>query len=177
MAGEPLGAAARGAAVIAGGMRIFDFIQHDYAIRYTDPAAGTYRFHKIIPKGTKYPERQITSGMRLKASYEGQTCFGIAIYELGEETPQTGAASEIFFDSDGSVRVMPLTEEESRSERLFWMNERSPLFLNSDTPGEKGVPRFEVSFGIDANKMLTISAADLLTQKPVLTDQPVVRLV
>ena len=177
MAGEPLGAAARGAAVIAGGMRIFDFIQHDYAIRYTDPAAGTYKFHKIIPKGTKYPERQITSGMRLKASYEGQTCFGIAIYELGEETPQTGAASEIFFDSDGSVRVMPLTEEESRSERLFWMNERSPLFLNSDTPGEKGVPRFEVSFGIDANKMLTVSAADLLTQKPVLTDQPVVRLV
>ena len=175
--GEPLGAAARGAAVIAGGMKIFDFIQHDYAIRYTDPVSGTYRFRTIIPKGTKYPERQITAGMRLKASYEGQTRFGIAIYELREDAPQAESSSEIFFDLDGSVRVMPLTEAETRAERLFWMNERSPLFLNSDTPGEKGVPRFEVSFGIDDNKMLTVTAVDLLSGTPVLTDHPVVRLI
>ena len=71
---------------------------------------------------------------------------------------------------------MPLTEEESRAERLFWMNERSPLFLNAEIPGERGVPRFEVSFGIDPNKMLTITAVDLLTQKPVLTAHPVIRL-
>ena len=177
VSGEPLGAAARGAAVIAGGMRIFDFIQHNYAIRYTDPTSGTYRFHTIIPKGTKYPERRITSGMRLKASYEGQNRFGIAIYELREDASKAETSSEIFFDLDGSVRVMPLTEEESRSEQLFWMNERNPLFLNSDTPGEKGVPRFEVSFGIDSNKMLTVTAVDLLSQTPVLTDHPVVQLI
>lgn len=175
--GEPLGAAARGAAVIAGGMRIFDFIQHDYAIRYTDPSEGTYKFRTIIPKGTKYPEQRIVAGMRLKASFEGQMRFGIAIYELRGDAPQTKASSEIFFDTDGSVRVMPLTEAESGAEQLFWMNERDPLFLNSDEPGEKGIPRFEISFGIDANRMLTVTAVDLLKQIPVMTDHPVVRLI
>ena len=176
ISGEPLGAVARGAAVIAGGMQIFDYIQHDYTIRYTDPASGSYRFRTIIPKGTKYPEQRVTGGMKLKASFEGQTRFGIAIYELRGDAPEKETSNEIFFDLDGSVRVMPLTEEESRAERLFWMNERSPLFLNAETPGERGVPRFEVSFGIDPNKMLTITAVDLLTQKPVLTAHPVIRL-
>lgn len=175
--GEPLGAVARGAAVIAGGMHIYDFIQHNYAIRYTDPQTGAYAFRTIIPQGTKYPAEQVTPRLKLKSTYEGQTRFGIAIYELREEGGAMSGGNEIFFDADGAVHVIPLTEEESRAERLFWMNERSPLFLKTDEPAEKGIPCFGITFGIDANKMLTVTAIDLQTDRPVLTDHSVVRLV
>ena len=175
--GEPLGAVARGAAVIAGGMHIYDFIQHSYAIRYTDPRTGDYAFRTIVPKETKYPVSQVTDSMRLKAAFEGQQRFGIAIYEMLESRIGKAEKNEIFFDEDGAVHVLPLTEEEADSEQRFWMNERNPLFLSSEEPAQKGIPRFEISFGIDANKMLTISVTDLTDSRQVLSDHPVVRLV
>ena len=175
--GEPLGAVARGAAVIAGGMHIYDFIQHTYAIRYNDPQTGEYAFRPIVEKGTNYPLSQAAGPMRIRASYDGQQQFGIAVYELQEQSAGPVSRSEIFFDADGAVHVLPLTEEEVRSEQRFWMNERNPLFLHTDAPGEKGVPRFEVAFGIDANKMLTITAKDLISAQMVLLNRPVVRLI
>ncbi|MBR6088612.1 MAG: Hsp70 family protein [Anaerolineaceae bacterium] len=174
--GEPLGAVARGASVIAGGMHIYDFIQHSYAIRYTDPQTGEYAFRTIVPKGTRYPQSIAAGPMRLKASFNGQQHFGIAVYELREGSVHTQDGSEIFFDMDGGVHVIPLTDEESRSEQRFWLNEQNPLFLSSETPGEKGVPRFEISFGIDPNKMLTINVSNLIQNHPVLENYPVVRL-
>ena len=175
--GEPLGAVARGAAVIAGGMHIYDFIQHSYAVRYVDSQTGQYAFRTIVPKGTKYPEPAAAAPIRLKASYDGQSRFGIAIYELVEGDEQLPVSNEIFFNEDGSVHVMPLTDEEVRSEQRFWMNEHNPLFLHTEIPGEKGVPRFEITFGIDANKMLMINAKDVYSEKMVLSDHPVVRLI
>jgi molecular chaperone DnaK (HSP70) len=175
--GEPLGAVARGAAIIAGGMHIYDFIQHSYAIRYTDPHSGEYAFRTIIPKGTKYPEKQVTSVMKLKASFDGQERFGIAIYELQETFLSPVSQNEIFFDADGAVHVMPLTETESHNEHRFWMNERNPLFLTAEPGTEKGAPYFEVTFGIDRNKMLTITAVDLKKNRMVLDTHPVLRLV
>ena len=174
--GEPLGAVARGAAVIAGGMHIYDFIQHSYAIRYTDPRSGEYAFRTIIPKGTKYPEKRVSSVMKLKASFDGQQQFGIAIYELQETSVRPVSQNEIFFDAEGAVHVMPLTEEESRNEQRFWMNEQNPLFLKTEAPAVKGAPSFEIYFGIDRNKMLTITAHDM-NNKPVLMDYPVLRLI
>lgn len=175
--GEPLGAVARGAAVIAGGMHIYDFVQHSYAIRYNDPSTGAYAFRTIIEKGTKYPEIQVTPLMKLKAAFEGQQRFGIAIYELRESSVQPLSQNEVFFDTDGSVHVLPLTEEEIHSEHRFWMNEHNPLFLSAESSVQKGEPCFSVSFGIDPNKMLTITAVDLQNDKTVLTDYPVLRLV
>ena len=174
--GEPIGAAARGAAVIAGGMHIYDFIQHSYAIRYTDPRSGDYAFRTIVPRGAKYPEKTVSPVMKLKASFEGQQRFGIAIYELRESALQPVSRNEIFFDAEGAVHVMPLTEEESRSEQRFWMNEHDPLFLKSEDPVMKSSPAFEISFGIDKNKMLTITAINVHTGATVLTDYPVIRL-
>ena len=176
--GEPLGAVARGAAVIAGGMHIYDFIQHSYAIRYVDSSSGEYAFRTIIPKGTEYPEKQIGPVMKLKASFDGQEHFGIAIYELKETSVRPVTQNEIFFDSDGAVHIMPLTESEYQNEQRFWMNERNPLFLNTE-PGTaiKSRPCFEVTFGIDRNKMLTITALDLKKNRIVLDAYPVLRLV
>ena len=73
---------------------------------------------------------------------------------------------------------MPLTESEYQNEQRFWMNERNPLFLNTE-PGTaiKSSPCFEVTFGIDRNKMLTITALDLKKNRIVLDAYPVLRLV
>ena len=136
--GEPLGAVARGAAVIAGGMHIYDFIQHSYAIRYNDPVSGGYAFRTIIPKGTKYPSERVTNPIRLKASYDGQQRFGIAVYELRESNAAELSRNEIFFDDSGGVHVMRMTEAEIEAEQRFWLNERNPLFLSADVPAERG---------------------------------------
>lgn len=175
--GEPLGAVARGAALIAGGMHIYDSIQHDYAIRAADPLTGEYLFRTIVPKGTGYPAGQVGPRMKLKAAYDGQTRFGIAIYEIRNNGQKEDRRNEIFFDSDGSVHVMPLTEAECRSESLFWLNERDPLFLSSELPAEKGVQRFEITFGIDANKFLTVTAEDIVKKQQILSAFPAVRLI
>ena len=114
--------------------------------------------------------------LRLKASFEGQQRFGIAVYELQESNVQNSSGSEIFFDSDGSVHVLPLTETESAAERRFWLNERNPLFLNASGFPERGIPQFEISFDIDENKMLLINAHDLVNGRSVLTGHPMVRL-
>ena len=73
--------------------------------------------------------------------------------------------------------MLPLTDEEVNAEQRFWMNERNLLFLNAEIPAERGIPRFEVTFGIDGNKMLTITASDLLSGQQILENHPVVRLV
>ncbi len=176
-AGEPLGAVARGAAAFAAGLRIYDFIQHNYAVRYLDPNTGQYAFRTIVPRGTAFPSENVGPKMTLKASYDGQTRFGIALYELRDGADSTGTESEIFFDTDGSARVMPLTESEQNAGRMFLLNERCPLFLESDTPCERGVPLFHVTFGIDSNKMLTVSAVRLRDGAAVLEKYPAVRLV
>ncbi len=177
MSGEPLGAVARGAAAFAAGLRIYDFIQHNYAVRYLDPNTGQYAFHTIVPHGTAFPTENVGPKMTLKASYDGQTRFGIAVYELRNGAYTAETESEVFFDTDGSARVMPLTESERNAGQMFWLNERCPLFLESETPCERGIPQFRVTFGIDGNKMLTVSAIRLRDGATVLDKFPAVRLV
>ena len=175
--GEPLGAVARGAAVIAGGMHIYDFIQHSYAIRVLDRKSGGYSFRPVVEKGTSYPQKQVGRTMRLKAAYDGQQRFGLSIYEIRESAGIHESRNEIFFSEEGAVQVMPLTEAERSAGELFWINEKDPLFLTTDTAPARGAPQFEVSFGIDANKMLTVTAKNLTSGDIVLKDHPVVRLV
>ncbi len=175
--GEPLGAVARGAAAFAAGLRIYDFIQHDYAVRSLDPRTGQYAFRVIVPRGTAFPTENVGPKMTLKASYDGQTRFGIAIYETRDGADAAGTESEVFFDTDGSARVMPLTESERGAARRFWLNERRPLFLESEQPCARGVPQFCVTFGIDSNKMLTVTASRLSDGAVLLDQYPAVRLV
>ena len=67
-----------------------------------------------------------------------------------------------------------INEEERRIH--FWVNEHSPTFLTADPPARQGEPRFEVEFGIDANKRLLLTARDLATGRTTHRDYPVVKL-
>ncbi len=174
---RPLDAIARGAAAFVAGVDFFDHIQHTYAIRYINPQKGTYDYHPIVPSGTRYPTTQPVSRLTIKASYDGQSQLGLAIYEMSHNSAPSKPEMELVFDPTGAARVIQLSPHEQEQRSLYWMNESSPTFLSADPPARQGEARFEVEFNIDANKRLTITSRDLSTGMLTHKDFPVVRLV
>lgn len=173
---RPLDAVARGAASFVAGVDFFDHIQHDYAIRYVDPAKGAYDYRSLVQRGTPYPTGEPVARLTIKASYEGQKQLGIAIFEMGEHHNRIGQPVELVFDPGGAARIQEVTPQEQEQRTRFWMNEKSPTFLIAEPPAETGQPRFEVEFYIDANKRLTINVRDLLTGHLTHLQYPVVKL-
>ncbi|MEW5872054.1 MAG: Hsp70 family protein [Chloroflexota bacterium] len=182
MLNRPLDAVARGAAAFVAGVDFFDHIQHDYAIRYVDRGRGDYDYRSIVARGTPYPSREPVARLSVKATYDGQTQLGIAIFEMGEKGAggryrPAGAQVELVFDPSGAARLMPLAPDDEERRSLFWMNEHNPTFLKADPPAAQGAARFEVEFNIDGNKRLLVTARDLQTGKLALSNYPVVKLV
>ncbi len=174
---RPFDAIARGAAAFVAGVDFYDHIQHDYAIRYTNRATGEYDYRLLVKRGTAYPTTIPLARLVVKATYEGQTQLGIAIFEMGQRRPRPQAARmELVFDQAGAARLTRLTEEEEERRALFWMNEAQPTFLNANPPADQGEARFEVTFAVDGNKRLLITARDLKTGKQAYRDHPVIKL-
>lgn len=175
---RPLDAVARGAAAFVAGVDFYDHIQHDYAFRYVNPAKGDYEYRPIVTRGTAYPTTEPVARVVVKASHDGQTQLGIAIFELGEHSRPGGSQPvELVFDPQGAARVRKVTPEEEDRQYYFWVNENNPTFLLADPPAVKGEPRFEVEFGIDANKRLLLTARDLKMKRLTYRNHPVVQLV
>ena len=173
---RPLDAVARGAAAFVAGVDFYDHIQHNYAIRYVNPATHQYDYRVIIQSGSPYPSPAPVARLAVKASYDGQSQLGITIFEMSETRATQSSGVEIVFDPSGAARVMQITPHEAEQRSLFWMNESNPTFLVADPPGMRGEPRFEVEFCIDSNKRLTLTARDLKNDQLVLKDRPVVKL-
>jgi molecular chaperone DnaK len=171
---RPLDAVARGAATFVAGIDLYDYIQHDYALRYRNMRTGEYEYHILVPRGTPYPTREPIRRVVVKATYTGQTQMGIDIFEMGDS--RAGTAWELVFDPSGAARVVTLSEDQQRERTRFWMNEHAPTFLTVNPPAQRGEPCFEVLFAIDANKRLLITVRDLRTMRLVTEDYPVVKL-
>ena len=179
MIDRPLEAVACGAAAFAAGADFYDHIQHDYAIRYVDPQKGGYDYRPIVRRGTHYPTAEPVAKVMVKASHAGQAKLGIAVFEVGHAGGRNGAGEaklELVFDPAGAARVQELTSDEAERRAHFWVNEHAPTFLEASPPGAPGEPRFEVHFGVDANKRLVLSAKDVKTGRFVYEGVPVVRL-
>lgn len=174
---RPLDAVARGAAAFIAGIDFADHIQHDYAVRYLDPQKGAYQYHPIVHQGTPYPTQAPIARLTVKATHEGQTQLGIAVFEMSSARERLCAAPlELVFDPSGAARLSRVDAEEQERRERFWVNEQSPTFLNAEPPAHRSEPRFEVEFGIDSNKRLLISARDLRSKRLVLRDFPVIKL-
>ncbi|GIV66617.1 MAG: Hsp70 family protein [Chloroflexota bacterium] len=175
---RPLDAVARGAALFVGGMGILDHIRHDYAIRYLDPVSHQYAFQKIVSSGTAYPTPQPVSRLTIKPTFEGQNKLGLAIFEIRNplESSFFQENLELIFDPQGSARIVQLSSQKIEERTCFFVNEHCPTFLTADPPSEPGLPRFEISFSIDSQKRLTITARDLQTGVIILDNHPVIRL-
>jgi|SRR5579884_3050832 len=173
---RPLDAIARGAAAFVAGVDFFDHIQHDYAIRHIDPAKGGYEYRLLVQRGTPYPSRAPVARLIVKASHDGQQDLGLAIFEMGQANRAGESAVELIFDPSGAARVRQVTAEERDERSRFWVNEHCPTFLHAKPPAVRGEGRFEVEFGIDANKRLLVTARDLKTGRVLYRDHPVVKL-
>jgi molecular chaperone DnaK (HSP70) len=174
---RPLDAVARGAAAFVAGVDFQDHIQHDYAIRYVNAQSSDYEYRPLITRGTPYPTREPVARLTVKASHDGQTQLGIAIFELSLPSQQDQSDPvELTFDVSGAARITRLAPEEEYRRTHFWINEKNPTFLPAEPPARRAEPRFEVEFGIDGNKRLLVTARDVLTKRLVYRDHPVVQL-
>ena len=177
---RPLDAVARGAAAYAAGVDFFDHIQHDYAIRWTNPQTGQYLYRTLVKRGTPYPTHDAIARLTVKATYAGQTDLGIAIFEVGEKTHDAsggGQPMELVFDPAGAARMVRISEDDQERRSHFWVNEKCPTFLHAQPPAQAGESRFSIEFGIDKNKRLTLTARDLKTGEMIFNEHPVVKLV
>jgi len=173
---RPLDAVARGAAAFVAGVDFYDHIQHDYAIRHVSRGKAGYEFRALVQRGTPYPTETPLDSFLVKATHEGQTHLGIAIFEVGERSRKAAAGVELVFDPSGAARLAPVSPDTEDQRTYFWMNEQNPTFLTADPPAIKGEARFEVSFAIDGNKRLLITTKDIHSGATVLRDYPVVKL-
>jgi len=173
---RPLDAVARGAAAFVAGIDFYDHIQHDYAVRHVDPRKGNYEYRTIVKRGTAYPTTEPVARITVKATHDDQARLGIAIFEIGEGHKRAGNPLELVFDPTGAPRLFPVSVEEEEKRTYFWMNENQPTFLAAAPPARRGEARFQVEFGIDANKQLLITTRDTATGKTIHRDYPVVKL-
>ena len=177
MLNRPLDAVARGAASFVAGVDFYDHIQHDYGIRYVNRARSVHDYHLIVRQGTPYPTDGPVARLTVKAAYDGQTQLGLAIFEIGQTgRGSDGRAVELVFDPSGAARLSSVTPGDQDRRAYFWMNENNPTFLTANPPAQQGEARFEVSFSVDGNKRLLITARDLQTGETIYRDYPVVKL-
>ncbi len=172
---RPLDAVSAGTASFISGVDFFDYIQHDYAIRFVNPTKKDYDYRILVNRGTPYPTQEPIARLTVKASYDGQEKLGIAIFEIGE-VHQSAQQVELVFDPSGAARVMPVSAQEQENRSLFWMNENQQTFLNAAPPAKKGESRFLVKFKIDPNKRLTITARDIQSNQLLFSEYPVIKL-
>jgi molecular chaperone DnaK (HSP70) len=177
MLNRPLDAVARGAAAFVAGVDFYDHIQHDYAIRYLNRQKGDYDYRILVKRGTPYPTTEQVARLTVKASYDGQTQLGLAIFEMGDRPTRSNTAPvELVFDPSGAARLTSITPDEEEHRTHFWMNENNPTFLTAQPPAKQGEARFQVEFSIDGNKRLLITARDIKTGRVTHRDYPVVKL-
>lgn len=174
---RPLEAVAIGAAAQAGGVELFDHIQHDYAIRHVNSQTGDYEFTTLVEAGTEYPTENPVASFSIQGIRDGQTHMGLAIFEMAHSVYREASSDlEIIFDPTGSARTMAVTAQRKLERSQVWLNEGNPTFLEANPPARAGTVRFRLDFRIDDKKRLTVSAFDAEKRVWVLVEHPVVRL-
>ncbi|MEW6418556.1 MAG: Hsp70 family protein [Nitrospirota bacterium] len=154
---------------------LYDHIQHDYAIKSFDRKSGTNKFAPLIPKGTKYPTAEDFRKLTLKATHEGQRFFGIEIYEIAQKGSSSTGIGEIYYDLNGYA-IFKNIDQSAGADTEFWMNEDKPMFIEASPPAGAGSKRFSVSFMVDSQKRLLVTVWDILNQRHIYRDYPVVKL-
>ncbi len=151
-------------------------LKHDYALRFWNSGKMNYEFRTIARRGQRCPSSRPVSRFLIRGTYEGQTQLGIPVYELpGAEQGNQYRSRELVSDPEGGVRLVE-SRDESDQRAAFWVNERDPFFLTADPPTLPGESRFELSFSLDGNKQLLVSARDLKTGRIAVENRPVIRL-
>ena len=174
---HPLDAAARGAALFFPRANLPpDRIKNDYALRYWDPKSREHRYRFLVRSGARYPSAGQVARITISAAYDGQTRLGIPLYEISTASDAEGPTLELVSDPAGGCRLAGPPENAGAGHRPHLANERTPTLLAADPPALKGEPRFELTFVLDRERQLCVTARDLVTGRLVKKDAPVHRL-
>lgn len=175
---QPFEAVAYGAACFAAErMTTLDFIVHDYAFVTHDPRTGAAQHTVIVPRGTRFPtppdlwRRQLVPTCALG---EPETIFKLLVCELARPD---GGERHFVWDAAGDVHKLGGTSGEEQV--VVPLNAASPTLGYLDPPHSPRDrrPRLDVAFGVNAERWLIATVRDLLTQRDLLREEPVVRLV
>jgi molecular chaperone DnaK (HSP70) len=175
---QPFEAVAYGAACFAGNrMDALDFIVHDYAFVTHDPRTGDAQHTVIVPRGTRFPtsptlwKRQLVPTCALG---EPENIFKLLICEVSRAD---GDERRFVWDAAGDMHKVGGTAGEAQV--VVPLNESSPTLGYLDPPQSPRDrrPRLEIAFGVSAERWLIATVRDLLTQRELMREEPVVRLI
>lgn len=173
---RPSDAIARGAVLYRPRDHAPDRIRNDYALRYWDPAAREHRYRFLVRGGARFPSAGQVARITISAAYDGQARLGIPLYEIRTGPQETTPALELVLDPAGGARLAGPGSDAGEGNPPVLVNGRNPTLLAADPPAVKGEPRFELTFAIDRERQLCLTARDLITGKLVRRDIPVYRL-
>jgi molecular chaperone DnaK (HSP70) len=175
---QPFEAVAYGGACFAADrVAALDFIVHDYAFVTHDAKTGEAQHTVIVPRGTRFPtapdlwKRQVVPTCALG---EPETIFKLVISEVARAE---GGDRRFVWDAAGDMHKVGGTG--GGNDVIVPLNAASPTLGYLDPPHSPRDrrPRLEIAFGVNAERWLTASVRDLLTQKELMDEEPVVRLV
>jgi molecular chaperone DnaK (HSP70) len=164
---KPFEAIAQGALQITQNIEVKDFLYHGYGVRYWDRRINAHNWHSIIRPGQPYPMAKPVE-ITLGASVEDQPQIELVMGELAAESAQT----EVYFDGDRLI----MRNLESSQTAVKALNHQASNIAPLDPPGRPGSDRIKVMFSVNQSRFLCITVEDLLTQRTLVSDQPVVQL-
>jgi len=176
---QPFEAVAFGAACFAGNrMDALDFIVHDYAFVTHDAKTGEAQQTIIVPRGTRFPtspelwKRQLVPTCALG---EPENLFKLLICEVSRPN---GDPRRFVWDAAGDVHKVGGAGG-GDGQIVVPLNAASPTLGYLDPPHSPRDrrPRLEIAFGVSAERWLMATVRDLLTQRDLMREEPVVRLV
>jgi molecular chaperone DnaK (HSP70) len=159
-----LTAVAYGALGVNLAAKIEDFLYHSYGLRYWDKRRQGHHWHELIPAGHPYPSPEPVE-LVLGASQPDQTALELVLGELSYPIGQ-GA---VYFHNGRLVLRPQLT-----TPHVQVLHER--LLLPLDPPGQPGQDRLHLSFTVNRQRQLCLTARDLLTGQVLWPGQPLLTL-
>lgn len=174
---QPFEAVAYGGACYAADrVAALDFIVHDYAFITHDARTGEPQHTVVVPRGTRFPtapdlwKRQVVPTCSLG---EPETIFKLVICEVAR-----GDGEDRRFVWDAAGDMHKVGGAAGGRDVVVPLNAASPTLGYLDPPHSPRDrrPRLEIAFGVNAERWLVATVRDLLTQKPLMEREPVVRL-
>jgi hypothetical protein len=149
---------------------------HDYAFVTHDARTGAAQHTVVIPRGTRFPtaaafwKRQLVPTCSLGME---ETTFKLLICEVSR-----GDALDRRFVWDAAGDLHKLGGTSGEGHVVVPLNEAAPTLGYLDPPHSPRDrrPRLEIAFAVNAERWLVATVRDLLTQRELMRDEPVVRL-
>ena len=176
---QPFEAVVYGASAFsAGEVTQSDFIVHDYAFVTYDPKTHDPVHTVVVPKGTRFPSPAPVWKKKLVPTCslgEPERVFKLVICEVGRDD---GGDRRFSWDAEGKLHKLGGTAGGTGAAVVVPLNESNPVLGRLDPPHRPSDrhPRLEIAFGINADRWLCATVRDLQTEKMLMRDEPVVRL-